>query len=531
MGNFWHTEFVNIFDESQKKSKKKFSIILEEFWKLNSLSKNFREINHHLRTINKNENGMKKFQNFIEVFEENLSVCLKENKPITEVKSGISLLLYLYHMKITTQNALAYFKWQPNSIKVSSEICQMLNKVLSSTNLVIFLTINILKRTDVCVCSIDNEYKELAKTFESKGEYLKSFQENIHGKYLRKSIDRLDFVTLEKNKQNFSIWEKDLLEKITKYSSGGALIQEYSKNVEALYKQGSNIMGELAKRGKVKKFEDEYTLFLKLLIACKKFYFQSQTKNNPFTNGKNQAKIDLENVLKKILSVNQIDYKRLMNACGCVNKSLFPSYKNLVTHPSCHDSFQKPLSNYVFVDENNPWIAIIYKYYTFDINSWINSHRNYIQGYHSDHNLAIPDLFNGCYSKEFIEWYSFIFSFKDQAEKACLVLFLNYVILYLAINENDSQFPYFNADSCGEMGPFCKEENTQIKLDNLLKFSNFFSYYISYPPDLTAKYFNIRNDLLRLNNDLYAKRIQFGVFSDAHLIDLLQIMQKLRLLV
>ena len=35
---------------------------------------------------------------------------------------------------------------------------------------------------------------------------------------------------------------------------------------------------------------------------------------------------------------------------------------------------------------------------------------------------------------------------------------LKRLVLYMDIKENDSQFPYFNADSCAEMGFFVKKK-------------------------------------------------------------------------
>lgn len=432
--------------------------------------------------------------------EENMlsEICSQEDNGWTsDFQQIIPFLLYLYQTKVIAQKLLESNDWNSDYMKSFQSILYLLIKNIKH---VMFGIIETLKSTEACIMSIESELFKIVQMKKNGGLYQESFCNNILIAYLVKAIES---ITSGLGKNKFTLIEDELKCKIIEVSSGVVMIKDSIKNLEGLRQMKKTFENDLVE---LKKKNMKLVLLIKLIILCKNYFACTKKLSNGF-NCEEEIKnyeLDLKLVLQEILGRPTLDTDNLYNIMGKINKALFEKYRKVVSHESCQVGFQSNFSSLVFNE-------------TYDFDDYNALYSFLDQPY--------TDLF------ELAQSLNVYMKLRNNADRALLILFLNYQIFHFAIKMKNPNFSYFSPSGCSEMGPFLeKEENTDFTL------SNFLSLLGRIPKNVDSK--KVLEKLKILNKDIQSQEEfllnqcqKFGANSLSSLMEILMNLQKIRIYV
>ena len=424
-----------------------------------------------------------------------VNFILKNEVVSPDFQAVLPLLLYLYHTKSTAMSLLTSMNIQQGPLMILKEI---LLKLIDKTKIVLGSTINLLQKTEACVVSLSAELVKIIKLKDSSTNYLESFRSNIYIISLNDALNGL-ISSIMNEKGNFGLLEDDLKSKIIEFSSGITMIKEHIAELEKAYREKKQCESEILQ---VKARNDLLHFLLDLIILSKKYY-QSTLSNN--TGQILEYENQMKNFFSALFDQRDVNYQELYHVCLNINAALFAKFKKVVTHESCQESFQSKLSALQFEKTYNQ--KIYEKLYSFL-------------------DQTCTDLLEAAIQKKVL------LAFRNEAEKGLLVLFLNYMLLHFTIKQQKGNFPYFSAQSCDEMGPFCNEQNTDWTLNNLEelrgKLTNFLAQKLN---KLIERFEEKVKEINKKENFLKAQCEKFGSKDLSSLMEILMNLQKIRVFI
>ena len=153
---------------------------------------------------------------------------------------------------------------------------------------------------------------------------------------------------------------------------------------------------------------DKLQLSLELIFLCKNYYLSIQ---NNQTNEIKEHEDHLKSLVNEILGKNKWNASNFYYIMGKINSTLFEKYRKIVTHESCQQDFQ----NIVTPNDFNG---------SYDFN---------------DYN-TLYSIIDQSYSEmiEAAQTHTVYMKFRNDADRALLILFLNYMLLHYAIRIKNS---------------------------------------------------------------------------------------------
>ena len=402
----------------------------------------------------------------------------------------IPLLLYLYHTKVTASQLLV-------SIQASSdymrEFIDILKNLVKKLKQILCVLIETLKSSETCVNSIETEFSRILKLKNSSSRYNENFTNNVFVAYMNDAVNSLTSLL---KRDNFGLVEDKLKAKIIEVTSGVLSIKDSMKNLEALIKEKNKVEREMLEdKGKYNKLQ----LSLELIFLCKNYYLSIQ---NNQTNEIKEHEDHLKSLVNEILGKNKWNASNFYYIMGKINSTLFEKYRKIVTHESCQQDFQ----NIVTPNDFNR---------SYDIN---------------DYN-TLYSIIDQSYSEmiEAAQTHTVYMKFRNDADRALLILFLNYMLLHYAIRIKIPNFPYFNASGCSEMNPFCQEENTDLSLANFTLLRKKLANNFVSKQKLTEKWQGLTAEICNMEKFLIDQCKKYGAENFSSLMEIVMNLQKIRL--